>query len=155
MSVGILVLGVVLAGNSAAPELEASEDAQMQVLGAMTHDWGEIDIRGGNVEKVFEIENTGDGDLEVTNFKTSCMCTEAQVVINDEKSPVFGMHSRSSWKGVVSSGESADVKVVFDPLFHGPQGTGPITRLVSFETNDPESPRMEFKLTGNVVNVEN
>jgi hypothetical protein len=83
------------------------------------------------------------------------MCTEAQVVINDEKSPVFGMHSRSSWKGVVSSGESADVKVVFDPLFHGPQGTGPITRLVSFETNDPESPRMEFKLTGNVVNVEN
>ena len=58
-------------------------------------------------------------------------------------------------KGVVKPGETADINVVFDPMFHGPQGTGPITRLVSFNTNDSSNRTVEFKLTGNVIRVEN
>ena len=80
------------------------------------------------------------------------MCTEAIVAIDGEKSPIFGMHTRSGWKGVIEPGQTAVVKVVFDPMFHGPQGTGPITRLVSFNTNDSENSTVELRLTGNVVN---
>ena len=102
-----------------------------------------------------QFKNTGESHLELTNFKTSCMCTETQISINGEKSPVFGMNTISDWKGVVRPGETAVVNVVFDPMFHGPQGTGPITRIVSFDTNDSGNRTVEFRLTGNVVRINN
>jgi hypothetical protein len=151
----ILVLGIAFANKTQPPDLEASGDAKAEILGAMAHNWGRIDIDGGNVEKVFEVKNSGRTDLEITNFKTSCMCTEAQVTIDDDKSPIFGMHTRSGWKGVVKPGKTAEIKVVFDPMFHGPQGTGPVTRIVSFDTNDSNNQTVELRLTGNVVKVNN
>jgi hypothetical protein len=151
VSVTILILGVVLVSKTNSPELASTGSASLQVVKGASHNWGEIDIDGGNVEKTFQIKSVGESDLEITNVKTSCMCTEAKVTISKKDSPTFGMHSRSGWKGVVKPGETAEVKVVFDPLFHGPQGTGLITRLVSFNTNDANSPTVEFKLTGNVV----
>lgn len=151
----ILVLGIVFTTKTQPPTLEASGSAKVEVVGERTHNWGQIDIEGGNVEKTFQIKNIGDTDLEVTNFKTSCMCTETQVDINGEQSPVFGMHTRSVWKGVIKSGETADVNVAFDPMFHGLQGTGPITRLVSFNTNDSSNRTVEFRLSGNVVRLDN
>ncbi len=154
-SVLIFVLGMVLVNKTQPPTLDISGNAKVAVLGDTSHDWGQIDIKGGHVEKIFQIKNTGDSDLEVTNFKTSCMCTEAQVIIAGNNSPVFGMHSRSGWRGVLKPGETADVKVVFDPMFHGPQGTGPITRMVSFNTNDSNNQTVEFRLAGNVVRLEN
>lgn len=154
-SVLILVFGVVLVTKTQPPTLETSGNARIEVLGEKTHSWGQIDIDGGNVEKTFQIRNSGDSDLEITNFKTSCMCTETQISINGEQSPIFGMHTRSGWKGVVEPGETANINVVFDPLFHGPQGTGPITRIVSFDTNDSSNRTMEFRLSGNVVRLDN
>lgn len=150
-SLVILVLGVFFMTKTQAPVLEQTDMASVEVLDEMSHDWGEIDMDGGNVEKTFRIRNTGKADLEVTNFKTSCMCTEVRVSIDGVGSPAFGMHTRSSWKGVISPGQTADVQVVFDPLFHGPQATGPITRLVSFNTSDSNNPTVELKLMGNVV----
>ncbi|MCA9333386.1 DUF1573 domain-containing protein [Candidatus Saccharibacteria bacterium] len=151
----IFVGGIYLAGKSNPPELNNKGNPKVEILGEKTHSWGEIDIEGGNVEKIFKIRNVGDDPLEVTNFKTSCMCTEAQISIGDDTSPAFGMHTRSGWKGSIQPGETADIRVVFDPLFHGPQGTGPITRLVSFNTNDSSNSTVEFRLSGNVVRVEN
>lgn len=148
----ILVLGMVFTNKTQPPELEQTAMAAVEIMDESSHDWGEIDINGGNMEKAFQIKNNGEGNLEITNVKTSCMCTEARVVINDKNSPVFGMHTRSGWKGVIEPGQTAEVKVVFDPMFHGPQGTGPITRLISFNTNDSDNSTVEFKLTGNVVN---
>jgi hypothetical protein len=151
----IFVGGAFLVSRTSTPELSNSGNPKVEVLGESTHNWGEIDIEGGNVEKAFKIKNVGDSPLEVTNFKTSCMCTETQISIGNETSPAFGMHTRSGWKGSIQPGETADVRVVFDPMFHGPQGTGPITRLVSFNTNDSSNSTVEFRLSGNVVRVEN
>ena len=47
--------------------------------------------------------------------------------------------------------EGAEVVTVFDPAAHGPQGIGPISRLVSFETNDPQNPYIEFSFSAVVV----
>ena len=151
VSAVVLIFGVIVATKTQPPTLDESNNAKVEILGDKTHDWGNIDIEGGTVEKVFQIKNVGESNLEVTNFKTSCMCTEVKVDINGNESPSFGMHSRSSWKGIIEPGQTADVKVVFDPMFHGPQAVGPITRLASFNTNDADNPTVEFELTGNVV----
>ena len=90
---------MVLVNKTQPPVLDtANSKARAEVLGTKAHDWGEIDIEGGNVEKIFQLKNTGETDLEITNFRTSCMCTEAQVTITGIDSPVFGMHTRSGWK---------------------------------------------------------
>lgn len=154
VSLILLVGGTVLVSKSQPPVLEQTSDARAEVLGEKSHDWGQIDIDGGSVEKVFQIKNAGSSDLEVTNFKTSCMCTEVQVTIDGKDSPVFGMHTRSGWRGVIKPNETAEVTVGFDPMFHGPGGVGPITRLVSFDTNDQNNTTVEFKLSGNVVKEE-
>ncbi|MBI2620734.1 DUF1573 domain-containing protein [candidate division WWE3 bacterium] len=145
----VVVFGLLLLTGSSSPRANAG--GKLEVLGSTSHDWGDIDIYGGKVEKTFTVKNGGDKDLEVSEFKTSCMCTTVQVISKEERSPVFGMHSTSRWKMVIKPGEGADVKVVFDPLFHGPQATGPITRLASFVTSDASNPFVEFALSGVVV----
>jgi len=99
-------------------------------------DWGDINIEGGNVDKTFKFKNEGDKDLIIKSAGTSCMCTTAEVKLPDGTlSPKFGMHEKIIWGGIVKPGEEFEVKVVFDPLAHGPQGVGPIQRTVFIETS--------------------
>jgi len=114
------------------------------------HNWGEIGLNDGNVEKVFKIKNEGSEALRLYNVVTSCMCTTAQLILDDKSSPVFGMHSKSDYTLEVPSGETAELKVIFDPAFHGPSGVGPISRQVKVETNDQSSPELNFMLTAMV-----
>ncbi len=60
------------------------------------------------------------------------------------------MNNVLSWIGEVSPGQEAQLEVIFDPAYHGPQGVGPINRLVAVETNDKSNSRIEFSLTGTV-----
>lgn len=130
--------------NGVSNEVKISVDAK-------THDWGTIPYEGGNVTKTFNIKNTGTGILKLTNIKTSCACTFAQLTIDGKMSPKFGMHTTSSWVGEVAAGKEAQLTVVFDPAFHGPTGVGPMERLVSVQTNDISNPNLEFSLKGVVV----
>lgn len=114
-------------------------------------DWGNIDYGGGDVTAEFSINNPGSGTLSLSEVSTSCMCTTAQVIINENKSPYFGMHQKSSWIGQIPPGGQAKLKIVFDPAFHGPSGVGPVTRQIVMKTNDPDHPKLEFNLTGNVI----
>lgn len=153
LSLLILVGGVLLVSRTPQPpKIIASPEARIEVP-ETTHAWGRIPIDGGNVEKVFSIKNVGSGTLELANVQTSCMCTEAQVIVNGEKSPFFGMHASSSWMGRVEAGQEAQLVVIFDPAFHGPSGVGQITRIVSLQTNDREHQKLEFTLTAEVTNT--
>ncbi len=116
-----------------------------------TYDWGNIPYSGGNVTKTFTIKNTGSDILKLSGVKTSCTCTKAQLTIEGKTSPYFSMHSTSSWVGEVPVGKEAQLTVIFDPAFHGPSGVGPIERLISVQTNDVQSPGLEFSLKGVVV----
>ena len=141
--------GFVISSKSAPASLAPSN--AKAVVEQSSYDWGDIDINGGKAVYQFTVENQGTDDLKLTSIKTSCACTTAQVIIDGVKSPYFGMHTSSSWIGAVKPGETAVVEVVFDPLFHGPTGTGPVERLISIETNDAQNSALELILTGNVI----
>lgn len=150
-TIAILFGGIVFLNRiNASSQVVASVNAKASVE-TDTYDWGNIPINGGNVTKKFSIKNTGSETLQLTNIKTSCHCTTASVTIAGQESLSFGMSGTSQWIGEVKPGQEATLNVVFDPLFHGPQGTGPINRYISIETNDRQNSKITFSLTGVVI----
>lgn len=147
----LFVGGIVLLSGSGSTSATITDSRNAKAtVDQKNYDWGQINMKGGNVSKIFTIKNTGTDTLKLTNIKTSCHCTKAQVKISNTASPYFGMNSVSSWIGEVPQGQEALLDVIFDPAYHGPQGVGPINRLVAAETNDPSNSRIEFSLTGTV-----
>ncbi len=150
----VLFGGVYLFSNSGnRASVEETTGAQVQTF-QKDFDFKDIKYDGGKVSHAFSIKNNGYKDLTIANLSTSCMCTQVYLKRGEEKSPMFGMKGHaaaSDWKGTLKPKEEAEVVAVFDPTAHGPQGVGPISRLVSFETNDPENPYVEFAFSGVVV----
>ncbi len=153
----VLFGGVVLLSNSSAGpakgNLEKVAGAKVESV-ETNFDFKDIPYSGGNAVHEFKIKNTGDKDLKVGNMATSCMCTKVYLKTELGNGPEFGMkgHSSSSdWTGTLSPGKEGSIVAVFDPTAHGPQGVGPMSRFISFETNDPDHPYVEFSFSGNVV----
>ncbi|MBI2022646.1 DUF1573 domain-containing protein [Candidatus Daviesbacteria bacterium] len=152
----VLILGGgVMVLNSSTPKKITSSQSVKVETGERKFDWGQINYNGPKATKIFKIKNTGTDVLKLTSVKTSCSCTSAQLVIDDQRSPLFSMHSVSSWVGEVKPGKEALLEVVFDQAFHGPSGVGPVERIISVETNDAQNPYLEFNLKGVVVNEKN
>ena len=133
-------------------------------MNGMSYDWEEIDIEGGTVNHKFAFKNDGDEDLVLKGAVTSCMCTTATLELpNGEFSPAFGMHQIGQWAYAIKPGEEFKMDVVFDPMAHGPEATGPIQRSIYLVTSsspngeyaeaDPQSGDVitEVKLSGNVL----
>lgn len=150
LTLSILGLGVWLLSRPTGAVMEKSADTKVEV-GETNFDWGKIKIDAGNVEKTFVIKNAGSGTLKLSNIFTSCDCTTASVIINGKQSPYFGMHAKSAWIGEVPAGGQAELKVIFDPAYHGPSGLGPMTRQIVVETNDVSKKKLTFDLKGTVV----
>lgn len=133
-----------------AAQLEKTEKAKF-FTDHDKYDWGNINYSGGDAKHSFEIKNSGQAQLTLANIKTSCMCTTAKITTKSGTSPIVKMHEVSDWKGVLEPGEVGKLEVDFDPTFHGPTGTGPIERIISVETSDPNRPYFEFNLKGVVI----
>lgn len=147
VSVVIMVGGVFINAKVSTPQnVSFNNNVKLQV-DKTTYDWGNISMQKGKVEKTFQIENTGISDLKLYNVSTSCHCTTAQLILNGQESPLFGMNSKSPYVMVVQKGSKADLKVVFDPAFHGPNGVGAISRRILVSTNDPGNAQLSFSLT--------
>lgn len=116
-----------------------------------TYEWGKIGLNDGDVAAIFEITNQGNQPLQLSKLITSCMCTTAQLSLAGKQSPIFGMHNKSAYIFEVPPQETAKLKVIFDPAFHGPTGVGSITRQVTLATNDPNQPELKFSLTALVI----
>ncbi len=103
----------------------------------LIHDWGDINIQGGDVEHTFTLTNDSSDPLVIKTAETSCMCTTAYISVPEKSSSGrFGMHNNAlNWNGIVQPGESFEVNVVFDPLAHGPTATGEIQRSVYITTS--------------------
>lgn len=134
--------------------LQKTVGAKIEIL-EQNFDFKEIPINNGQVIHEFQIKNIGDRDLEIANITTSCACSEAFLNNSQGEGPKFSMkgHTPSSdWIGKLSPSEEAQIVAIFDPAFHGPSGIGTISRIVSFETNDPDHPYQELSFKGIVIN---
>lgn len=158
----VFLAGCTTSGDSSLLSIENS--GKVEPLQDLSFDWEDINIKGGDVEHIFRFKNAGDEDLIIKSAITTCMCTTATIELADGTvSPEFGMRARSGWGASVKPGEEFDVKVVFDPMAHGPNATEPISRSVFLVTSsvsngnyaalDPRTGTMttEMKLEGNVL----
>ena len=160
IAASILISGGLIAG-AIGYGLEKNSNSQMDSSGVASmkidstrDDFGDIKIDGGLVREKFEIKNTGDGVLRLSNIKTSCMCTSAYLEVDGEKSPKFGMHNNPTfWSEEIGPGQVGNMEIVFDPMAHGPDAIGPITRNVSIYSNDngQKSVKSTLTLTANVI----
>lgn len=144
----VLIVGGVIFGSLAGTKDQA---IVAQTISDQTHyDFGNISIRGGVVSYTFQIINNSAGDLKLSNISTSCMCTSAVLEYDGRVSPRFGMHNNSAfWSETVAPSKTARLKVTFDPMAHGPNALGPVTRTVSLKTNN--GGQYKFTITANVV----
>ena len=111
-----------------------------------TYDFGEIDIFGGKVKTEYTLKNAGPEDVTIIGAQTSCMCTEGEIA-----GYTFGMHGSNVQSVTIPAGEEEIVTAIFDPLAHGPNGTGKITRELMLKTNSTESPTLRLMFSGDVV----
>lgn len=96
----------------------------------------------------FTIKNIGTKPLQLSRITSSCNCTFAQVIINGNESDLYGMHSPSNYAGEILPGKEAKVRVIYRPSIMPVYGI--VSREVYVETNDPQNPKLVFKVQANV-----
>ncbi len=154
-SLAILIMGGIVFGlvSYFSREKEETHSGIPKIeIDVLEYDVGTVSMADGLVKHTYEIKNIGEGDLKINGIRTSCMCTTARLKVGDKESGEFGMHSNPAfWSQKIAPGETGYLKVVFDPAFHGPDGTGSIIRAVYLSTDDPDNKEVEVRLIVNVI----
>lgn len=122
-------------------------------------DLGIVNIDGGIVERVFELYNGESEDLVLKGAFTSCACTKTTIELPDGTvSKPFGMSLPTRWFRVIKPGERFKVRVQFDPIFHGKDGTGQFRRdiylITSASPDDNFSSRLPMIRNGSVSRLQ-
>lgn len=106
-----------------------------------SYEMGDVPIDGGIVTREYTVKNNTAEELTLRKVATSCMCTEAKVVMGEEETIYYGMEHATDKNPPVNMsfapGEEAKVIVNFDPAAHGPEGVGPFERDVWLTFSDP------------------
>ncbi len=126
----------------------APADSAKIVFEKKSYDFGDISQADGTVSIIFSFRNDGKGDLIIDKISTSCGCTSASIIYGGKEGPTFtmpghGKENPKEWSISIAPGDSAQVKVYYDPNAHGKQKEDEmsITRTVDIFSNDP----IEFK----------
>jgi len=143
LSVIVIGLGVYQSGERTLSAQAAPAPIQAVKDGALVsprpyYDFGTVSMRNGTVSTTYRIKNRGAAALPFDKIYTSCMCTTAELITASGRTQgPFGMPGHGPLKpatGQLAPGETALLKVVFDPAAHGPAGVGRIERVVTVET---------------------
>jgi hypothetical protein len=151
-AIGIIIIAFLVFAADTASDKKAEKNKQ--VASAITtektsHNFGDIDIFGGKVSAAYTLKNEGSEDVDIISAVTSCMCTEGE--IGELK---FGMHGATGGRATIPAGSEETLTAIFDPMAHGPEGTGEITRQLTLKTNSTETPEIEVRFEANVVKGE-
>jgi len=128
-------------------------EAPKIVSKSSTYDFGDVRLSGGKVSTEFIVKNEGKNPLDFLNASPSCNCTSAQIVVGGETSPVYLMAGHGepvNWRGSLAPGEEGKIIVYYDPSIH-PDLNEVVTREVTINTNDPNTPRIKFKINVNQI----
>ena len=121
---------------------EAPKKRAKIVVAPDSLDLGDVSQKKGVVTTLFEIKNEGSDDLVIERMETSCGCTSAAIVYQGKEGPKFNMPGHGinekikGWQVVIPSGETAQLKVYYDPNVHQ-EFRGAAVREVSIFSNDP------------------
>lgn len=96
----------------------------------------------------FTIKNVGSRPLQLYGISSSCNCTFGQVIIDGKESKLFGMHAVSDLAGEMMPGKEGKIRVIYRPYIMPVYGV--VEREVYVSTNDPEKPKLIFKVKANV-----
>jgi len=110
---------------------KASEGIPRIQFEEMTYDFGQV-REGTEVIHVYKFNNVGTDTLVIGKIRTSCGCTAA--LASEREIP---------------PGEEGEIKVTFDSSSR--HGRGKIHRTITVPSNDPEQPKVELSLTGEVL----
>lgn len=151
----LIVIGLVIVGggiwafsgdSNNQEKIEQVQSSSVLVSDREMHDFGDIDIMGGNVETEFALTNTGTDDVVITGGTTSCGCTNGEI-----GGISFGMHTKMKDEFKIPAGETKNLTVIYDPLAHGPSGVGLAQRSVFLKTNSTETPELEVRIKAMVT----
>lgn len=146
LAIGLTKKGAVENEQSSVEQTVTVQNTSVISIENSSHDFGEIDIFAGKVSADFVLTNSGDQDVVVTKATTSCGCTEGEI-----EGKKFGMHFGLPSSVTIPAGESRTVTGIYDPLAHGPNATGPVTRMLLLETNSTATPSIELRLSADVI----
>lgn len=151
-SLTIIIGAVFLLGTDKSPKRETLGSASM-TIDKTSEDFGSMTNEEERTA-TFTITNTSDTALRIWNIATSCDCTFASMVIDGKATGEFNMPmhmaaSLKNWIGEVAPGKQAILKVTYRPKVM--PVTGPVTRQVTFSTNDPKNETVEVSVKANVL----
>ncbi len=135
---------------------EAPDQRPIIVIEPSFYDFEDVSQKQGVATTVFELRNEGSNDLVIDRMETSCGCTTASVVYKDEEGPRFGMPGHGinedigDWQVVIPVGETAQLKVYYDPDTHGDFRGSAIREIYVF-SNDPIDFEKKVKIELNQV----
>lgn len=156
--IGIIVVTLLVAGgiifaasrsqSPSAPQYRTNDAERPKLEIAQTSfDFGKMKVSDEKDQEI-TIRNTGQKPLVIFSLLTSCNCTFAQLTYNGQASPKFSMHDKSNWSVAIAPGDSATMKIFYEPRLMPVQGG--VTRDVLFKTNDPANPNGNIKFTAYV-----
>ncbi|NCS99432.1 DUF1573 domain-containing protein [Candidatus Parcubacteria bacterium] len=147
----VVIAGIVIFGgkNDTQQNIKTVKSSSPLIAESLEYDFGDIDIFGGKVSTDYVLTNTGSEDIVVTEGVTSCGCTDGEI-----GGQSFGMHFGIKDSVTIPAGESIALTAIYDPLAHGPNATGAVTRMVKIMTNSTETPELEVRFTANVTKEE-
>ncbi len=112
----------------------APDDAPKIEIDEVNQDLGTVSQDQGVVSTDFKFSNQGKSDLIINKLSSSCGCTSAVIVYQDNIGPKFtmaghGQENPTDWEVAIEPGESAILRVYYDPSVH-PDFEGAATRTV-------------------------
>jgi hypothetical protein len=127
----LLMVGVLIASVAVYGFYSTLRKPEIEVTPAFI-DLGDVTKEGFNY--TFTVKNKGAKELVIDRVSTSCGCTSA--TIEQER--------------IMPAGETG-LHVTFNPKLMEEEVKGKVTRIIFIKSNDPENPKMEIKITANVV----
>lgn len=121
---------------------EDADRPKAEVLTSLI-DIGEMKVN--EIKEVsFQLKNIGNKPLQILNINSSCNCTFGQIIYKDLTTKQYGMHQQSGYVTDVTPGDTATVKVTYNPSIMPVYGN--VSRDVYVSTNDPDNLKLTFTI---------
>ncbi|MDO8512967.1 MAG: DUF1573 domain-containing protein [bacterium] len=146
----LVILGAIAIGGSNTNPSYSQKDPNKPIaqVNEKSFNLGDMNVNDTKAYD-FSITNTGKKDLTLNRISTSCDCTFAKIIKADgTESPNLTMNSANQWQTSLKTGESAKLRVTYKPSIMPLEGL--VDRYATVATNDPDNPKLEFKVSAKV-----